>query len=178
MQGQYNLEDPEQFLFLQDTVSPTFTAGTHLKAAAQALNKEPLSALKYPPIRVFHAQDPDEDEAQVLTFSLDTRRLLTFRMAKVHQVNTKPANIREIRQECWKMTSESGGYITPQMTSTPNKEGYPAQYTTLFKLRTDLERVQAQAAQHCQAHHIVGEAREAYLDQQVQAQVVPKFNLN
>ncbi|MBS0287366.1 MAG: hypothetical protein JSR17_08725 [Proteobacteria bacterium] len=181
MQGQYQIEDPEKFLFLQDTVSPTFSTGAnggpgkHLKAVAAEIQAKPDLAKQFPPLKVFHVDDPETEEA--CTFSLDTRRLLTFRMAKVHAVKTTPASFREIRQSTWKMTSEEGGIITPGMTSTPNKDAYPHSYTTLYKLRSELERLTQQGMQHCQANNIVGEAREAYLDQTIEPAIRAAFHL-
>ena len=182
-------QDPSQILFLQESVSSSFSQGApnpkkpgenlpgeKIKAVSAKLEKKPTDALKFPALKVFTVDDPDTQDT--LTFSLDTRRLLAFKLGKVHEVRTKPAPIREIRGSHWKMTAQDGGYNPPQITDLGAKKDIdPPTYTTLFKLKQAILNTARAEDALCTQQHVVGEARELRLDQAVQNELVQTFHL-
>ncbi|MGD9592857.1 MAG: hypothetical protein AB7V32_10085, partial [Candidatus Berkiella sp.] len=159
-------QDPANFNFVQSTVSTKFSQGApnpkkptetlppqHLKAVASQLEKHPEDAKKFPALHVFTVDDPDTQET--LTFSLDTRRLLTFKMGKVHQARVERATVRDLRTSTWKMTHENGGYTPPTMTDmNARKDAMPETYTTLYKLRREIEQASQAEDALCAQQHV------------------------
>ena len=84
------LANPRRIRFTQDNYRRTFGDGRSIIDLADALKAESANANTVPPIRVF------ERNGQV--FSLDNRRLLTFKLANSPEIRVISATRAEVRR--------------------------------------------------------------------------------
>jgi hypothetical protein len=92
--------NPSTVRFSQNSIGRTFKNGATLRETIEGLKSGTISRESFPPIRVF--------ERGGKTFTLDNRRLLVFREARI-PIGTVPATPQEIAAEAWKFTTTNEG---------------------------------------------------------------------
>lgn len=181
------IRDPRDLLWLHQTISPKFSSGAPnpkggnfpgeaIGKVAADLKEKPKMALDFPPLQIFTLTDPDSEYEY--SYSLSNRRLTAFKMGNVSEARIQSAEFRNVYHSLWKMTSIDGGFSQPLQTqSEKQNDAVPLEKTTLGKFRRDMESLKFVAEKYCETNGMVGEEREAYLENTLFNHAQRKFRI-